>query len=242
MPVTAKFRIGIDDDHQTFREVAQMSEDAGISGLTLHARTTEQHYSGKARWEFISELKELTTLPVFGNGDVFGVDDAVSMIEMTGADGVSVGRGCQGRPWLFYDLVAASYGSSASDYRPSLREVANIIVRHGELSVLHFNDEHRAMRELRKHVGWYLRGFAVGGQMRHQLGLIESVEQLRELLDTLDLTAYPQAAEGHEAERGVPSVLIFQNFGWILTHYPQSKKRRFTKLKSMFLVVKANVV
>ncbi|WP_216404723.1 tRNA dihydrouridine synthase DusB [Arcanobacterium phocae] len=202
VPVTAKCRIGIDEDHMTFKDVARMSEDAGISGLTLHARTTEQHYSGRARWEFIGELKQMTSLPIFGNGDVFEVGDARAMLAQTGADGISVGRGCQGRPWLFFDLVAASYGSPYR-YRPALREVADIIVRHGELSVAHFADEHRAMRELRKHVGWYLRGFAVGGQMRHQLGLIESVEQLRELLDTLDLDqSFPEAAEGPRGRAG----------------------------------------
>lgn len=202
VPVTAKFRIGIDDDHQTFRDVARMCSDAGISAMTMHARTTEQHYSGQARWEFIRELKELASMPVFGNGDVFEAEDATRLIEATGADGVVVGRGCQGRPWLFFDLIASFLRSDAR-YRPHLREVADIIVRHGELSVAHFNDEHRAMRELRKHVGWYLRGFSVGGQMRHQLGLIESVEQLREMLDTLDLDQeYPDAAEGPRGRAG----------------------------------------
>ncbi|QRV02791.1 tRNA dihydrouridine synthase DusB [Arcanobacterium phocisimile] len=202
VPVSAKFRIGIDDDHTTFRDVAQMSADAGISALTLHARTTEQHYSGQARWEYIEELKSLSQLPVFGNGDIFEADDAARMLRQTGADGVSVGRGCQGRPWLFFDLVAAAYGSQER-YRPDLREVADIIVRHAQLSVDHFADEHRAMRELRKHVGWYLRGFSVGGQMRHQLGLIESVEQLRELLDTLDLDQpFPEAAGGPRGRAG----------------------------------------
>ncbi|USR80050.1 tRNA dihydrouridine synthase DusB [Arcanobacterium pinnipediorum] len=202
VPVTAKFRIGIDDEHSTFREVAKMSADAGISALTLHARTTEQHYSGQARWEYIQELKSLSPLPVFGNGDVFEADDAQRMMAQTGADGVSVGRGCQGRPWLFFDLVAAAYGSSQR-YRPHLAQVADIIIRHAQLSVEHFADEHRAMRELRKHVGWYLRGFSVGGQMRHQLGLIESVEQLRQLLDTLDLDQpFPEAAGGPRGRAG----------------------------------------
>ncbi|MFY9262808.1 MAG: tRNA dihydrouridine synthase DusB [Actinomycetaceae bacterium] len=202
IPVTAKFRIGIDDDHETFKDVARMCGEAGISAMTLHARTLEQHYSGQARWDFITELKELTDMPVFGNGDVFEADDAARMMDQTGADGVVVGRGCQGRPWLFFDLAAAAHGSEAR-YRPTLREVADIIVRHGELSVAHFNDEHRAIRELRKHVGWYLRGFAVGGQMRHQLGLIDSVEQLRDMLDTLDLDQeYPHSAHGPRGRAG----------------------------------------
>lgn len=101
IPVTAKFRIGIDDDHTTFRDVAKMSEDAGISALTLHARTTEQHYSGQAQWDYIRELKATSNLPIFGNGDVFEAEDAARMLAHTAADGVCVGRGCQGARGCF---------------------------------------------------------------------------------------------------------------------------------------------
>lgn len=202
IPVTAKFRIGIDDEHQTYRDVARISAEAGIAALTLHGRTTEQHYSGQARWDFIKELKEISDLPVFGNGDVFEAGDAQRMLEQTGADGVVVGRGCQGRPWLFFDLIAAAYGSTER-YRPSLREVVDVIIRHGELSIAHFANEHRAMRELRKHIGWYMRGFSVGGEMRHALGLIESLDQLKEMLFSLNLDQdYPEAAEGPRGRAG----------------------------------------
>ncbi|WP_307683398.1 tRNA dihydrouridine synthase DusB [Trueperella bonasi] len=202
VPVTAKFRIGIDDDHETFRDVARMCEDAGIAALALHARTMAQHYSGQARWEAIAELRAMTDLPVFGNGDVFEAEDALAMVEETGAVGVVVGRGCQGRPWLFYDLVAAAHGRSAR-YRPSLGEVADVIVRHAELSVEHFADEGRAMREMRKHVGWYLRGFSVGGEARRDLGLVDSLDDLRRQLGRLDLPQdYPEAAEGKRGRAG----------------------------------------
>lgn len=202
VPVTAKFRIGIDDDHETFRDVARLCEDAGIDGLTLHARTMTQHYSGEARWNAITELNEMTDLPVFGNGDVFEAEDATAMIDETGAAGVVVGRGCQGRPWLFYDLVAAAHGSNAR-FTPTLGEVAQVITRHAELSIEHFRDEHRAMREMRKHVGWYMRGFSVGGQARRDLGLVDSLDDLRGQLDRLDLTqTYPEAAEGRRGRAG----------------------------------------
>ncbi len=115
----------------------------------------------------------------------------------TGCVGVAVGRGCQGRPWLFHDLAAHLHGSDAR-FRPSLREVARIIMRHAELSIEHFNgDEHRALRELRKHMAWYLRGFAVGGGARNELALVSTLDELRARLAQLDLDqAYPEAAEG----------------------------------------------
>ncbi len=217
IPVTAKFRVGIDDDHHTFREVARMSEDAGIAALTLHARTTAQHYSGTADWSKISELKQHTTLPVFGNGDVFEAADAKNLMAQTGCDGVVVGRGCQGRPWLFFDLIAAAHGSEER-YEPSLREVAEVIMRHAELSVAHFQDEHRAMRELRKHVGWYLRGFAVGGASRHELGLIDSLNDLKSKLSNLDLEQpFPEAASGPRGRAGSPKRPHLPEF-WLDSH------------------------
>lgn len=202
VPVTAKFRIGIDDDHETFRDVARICEDAGIAALTLHARTTAQHYAGTARWEVIGDLVRESSLPVFGNGDVFEAEDAAAMMELTGAVGAVVGRGCQGRPWLFYDLVAAMHGSDRR-MRPNLARVCEIIMCHAELAVEHFGDERRAMREMRKHVGWYMRGFAVGGQLRRDLGLVETLEDLRARLGQLDLDQpYPEAASGPRGRAG----------------------------------------
>lgn len=202
VPVTAKFRIGIDDEHVTYRDVARLCEDAGIDALTLHARTMTQHYSGQARWDVIRELNTMTDLPVFGNGDVFEAEDASALIDHTGAVGVVVGRGCQGRPWLFYDLVSAAHGSDRR-FKPSLGEVAEVIMRHAVLSVDHFRDERRAMREMRKHVGWYMRGFSVGGQARRDLGLVESLEDLRNQLERLDLSQqYPEAASGPRGRAG----------------------------------------
>lgn len=204
VPVTAKFRIGIDADHETFADVARISREEGVKALTLHARTMSQHYAGQADWSRIAELKSMTDLPVFGNGDIFEADDATNMIAQTGADGVTVGRGCQGRPWIFFDLVAVAHGSDART-RPNLGQVAEIIMRHAELSVAHFGNEDRAMRDFRKHVGWYLRGFSVGGEERRQANLVTSLAELRALLESLDLDQeYPRAATGKRGRAGTP--------------------------------------
>ena len=205
VPISAKIRIGIDEDHVTFSDAAHIAEDAGIVGLTLHARTTAQHYAGHAHWDAISELVQATALPVLGNGDVFGVDDAQNLMEQTGAKGVAVGRGCQGRPWVFHDLAAYLHGSAARAL-PTLAEVAQTLVRHAELSIEHFNnDEHRALRELRKHMAWYLRGFAVGGEARNELALVSTLDELKDRLGNLDLDQpFPSAAEGPRGRAGSP--------------------------------------
>ena len=205
VPVTAKIRVGIDDGHTTFLDAARIAEDAGIAGLTLHARTTAQHYSGSADWGRIAELAEATSLPVLGNGDVFEVEDAVRLMAETGCAGVAVGRGCQGRPWLFRELAARLHGCGEVA-RPGLSDVVAMIERHGQLSYEHFNgDEHRAMRELRKHIGWYLRGFAVGGESRRELALVSTREELHDRLARLDLDQpYPEAAEGPRGRAGGP--------------------------------------
>lgn len=205
VPVTAKIRIGIDEEHETFLDAARLAEDAGIAGLTLHARTTAQHYAGHAHWDRITELVNSTALPVLGNGDIFEVSDAREAMERTGCVGVAVGRGCQGRPWLFRDLAAYLHGSDAVA-RPNMRQVAATIERHGQLSYEHFNgDEHRAMRELRKHIGWYLRGFSVGGEARQQLALVSTRDELHDRLGLLDLDQeFPEAAQGPRGRAGTP--------------------------------------
>ncbi len=146
-------------------------------------------------------------MPVLGNGDIWAAEDAVAMVERTGCDGVVVGRGCQGRPWLFADLQAAFEGRPER-VQPGLRFVADTVYRHGELMVRHFDgDENKAMREIRKHIAWYFKGYPVGGDARRSLGLVESLAELRGLLDGLDLDApYPGVdAEGPAAARARPS-------------------------------------
>ncbi|MGM0384913.1 MAG: tRNA dihydrouridine synthase DusB [Actinomycetota bacterium] len=201
VPVTVKMRLGIDDGHLTYLDAGRTAASAGVAAVALHARTAAQYYSGHADWQAIARLKEtVRDVPVLGNGDIWSAADALAMVERTGCDGVVIGRGCQGRPWLFTDVVAAFHGSEVR-VRPGLRRVAATIRRHAELMVDHFGDEGRALRELRKHMAWYLKGYPVGGEARHSLALVDSLADLDAKLAALDLDL-PYPGEGAEGQRG----------------------------------------
>lgn len=206
VPVTVKMRMGIDADHLTYLDAGLRAQDAGAAAVALHARTAADYYSGTAHWEAIAALKQtVTEVPVLGNGDLWSADDAMAMVEQTGCDGVVVGRGCQGRPWLFTDLVAAFSGSPLR-VRPGLAEVAAVIIEHAQLMVEHFGSEVKALRELRKHMSWYLKGYIVGGEARRALGMVSSLAELEERLGDLDLDQpYPgPGAEGPRGRAGSP--------------------------------------
>lgn len=207
VPVTVKMRKGVDDDHLTYLEAGRAAQAEGVAAVALHGRTAADYYSGTADWDAIARLKEaVTEIPVLGNGDIWSAEDAVRMVEHTGVDGVVVGRGCMGRPWLFADLQAAFEGREER-LRPGLRVVADTIYRHGELMIRHFgNDENKGMRELRKHMAWYLKGYPVGGETRRALGLVDTLDELRGILDSLDLDQpYPgEGAEGARGRQGTP--------------------------------------
>ncbi len=216
VPVTVKMRKGIDDDHLTYLEAGLVAQDLGVAAVALHARTAAEHYSGTADWEAIARLKEtVTDIPVLGNGDIWSAEDALEMVAQTGCDGVVVGRGCQGRPWLFADLAAA-FAGSPERVRPGLRDVARVVRRHAELMVEHFGDEGKALREMRKHMAWYLKGYVVGGEHRAGLGLVSSLAELDDRLGALDLDQpYPGApAEGQRGRAGSPKRPILPE-GWL---------------------------
>ena len=216
VPVTVKTRIGIDDDHLTYRDAGLIAQEVGAAAIALHGRTVVQHYSGTARWEAITDLKELVTdIPVLGNGDIWSAEDAIDMMEQTGCDGVVVGRGCQGRPWLFADLAAA-FAGRPDRIHPTLGEVATTLRRHAELLVEFFEDEGRALRDLRKHVAWYFKGYPVGGQMRHRLATMDSLADLDAKLAELDWgSPYPGAAvEGPRGRAGSPKRAVVPE-GWM---------------------------
>ncbi|WP_207457566.1 tRNA dihydrouridine synthase DusB [Desertivibrio insolitus] len=206
LPLTVKMRKGIDSDHLTYLEAGKAAEGAGVASIALHARTAAEFYSGQADWSAIAKLKQtITSVPVLGNGDIWSADDALRMVDETGCDGVVVGRGCLGRPWLFGDLAAAFRGERATA-APTLGEVARTFRRHAELLVEFFDSEERACRDIRKHVAWYFKGYAVGGDLRAKLATVESLAQLDDLLATLDWEQpYPgEAAEGPRGRAGSP--------------------------------------
>ncbi len=217
VPVTIKFRKGINDDLLTFLEAGQIGEEEGVAAVSLHARTAEQLYSGDADWNAIGELKAAVgSIPVLGNGDIWEAEDAIRMMAETGCDGVVVGRGCLGRPWLFGDLVAVFEGKDVPP-PPPLGEVMVTMREHAALLVEHFDglplsrrrarlmaagdDEvdlgigggpgggnGKGIRDFRKHAGWYMTGYAVGPDMRRRLGMVSSLVELDDLLAELDPT------------------------------------------------------
>ena len=202
IPVTVKMRVGIDSDHQTFLESAKSAADLGVAWVALHARTAAQLYEGKSDWSKITELVEHlapTGVPVLGNGDIWSGLDAINMISQTGCAGVVVGRGCLGRPWLFADLVAAFNGEQ-SRVNPNLFEVRKVMLRHGQLLVEYFENEDRAMRDIRKHMAWYLKGFSVPREIRSSLGMVSSLDEMEKLLSGVSDQPYPQAVG--DAPRG----------------------------------------
>ncbi|HHU11550.1 MAG TPA: tRNA dihydrouridine synthase DusB [Intrasporangiaceae bacterium] len=218
VPVTVKMRTGIDADHLTYLEAGRAAEEEGAAAVALHARTAAQSYSGTADWSAIARLKEtVTTIPVLGNGDIWSADDAVDMVRRTGCDGVVVGRGCLGRPWLFTDLAAAFAGRSLR-VRPSLGEVSEVLRRHTVYLAEFYGDEFRACRDIRKHIAWYLKGFPAGSHVRAQLGLVDSLESLDALIATLDPTLpWPgEAAEGQRGRAGSARVVALPD-GWLST-------------------------
>jgi nifR3 family TIM-barrel protein len=185
VPVTVKFRKGIDDEHLTYLESGLIAEDEGAAGVAIHARTARQLYSGQADWDAISRLKEtVTTIPVLGNGDIWTADDAVAMMTRTGCDGVVIGRGCLGRPWLFRDLTAALAGQPRPP-APRSGEVARVMIRHAGLLVDHFG-ERVGISLFRKHPSWYLKGFPAGPRMRDALARVDSVDRVEEILSDWD--------------------------------------------------------
>ena len=211
-PVTVKMRKGIDQDHLTFLDSGKSARDAGVAAVALHGRTASDYYSGEADWNAIAELREaLPDVQVLGNGDIWSAADAVSMMKQTGVDGVVVGRGCLGRPWLFADLekaivryLAGDQNPSVDIVMPSLGEVADSFYRHAQLLVEFFEDEGRACRDIRKHVAWYFKGYPVGGDFRAELAQVESLDHMLQILAKLDRSVpYPgEAAEGPRGRLG----------------------------------------
>ncbi|MGH9271332.1 MAG: tRNA dihydrouridine synthase, partial [Ilumatobacteraceae bacterium] len=186
VPVTAKFRVGLHPGLRTHLRAGEICRDEGVVAIALHARTVQQHYAGEADWSAIAELKaHVDGIPVLGNGDIWEAGDAVAMMRATGCDGVVVGRGCLGRPWLFGDLIEAMAGRPVAGPRPLGFAIA-VMADHARALVDHFDDERVAMRTFRKHASWYLTGYPVGGEVRRRFAGVSSLGELDDLSAPLD--------------------------------------------------------
>ncbi|HEY3736556.1 MAG TPA: tRNA dihydrouridine synthase DusB [Jatrophihabitans sp.] len=232
IPVTVKMRIGIDAEHHTYRQAGLRAQDAGVAYVALHGRTAAEYYGGTANWAAIADLVELLDIPVLGNGDIWEADDAVRMMRETGCAGVVVGRGCLGRPWLFADLaarlsmgsdLAAAFGGREVRALPDLRGVAAMMRRHAELLVEWMGDEAHGCADFRKHVAWYLKGFAVGSGLRTALPQISSLAELDDLLARLDLDQrFPEGVLGQPRGRTSGARAVSLPQGWLDDRHSRS--------------------
>lgn len=215
VPVTMKTRIGIDDDHETFLDAGRIAAEAGCAAIALHARTVKQAYGGVADWSRIAELVAAVDLPVLGNGDIWEASDALAMMERTGCSGVVIGRGCLGRPWLFRDLAAAFAGEPAPEL-PNLGEVAAMVYRHAEL-LADIEGETHGLRDLRKHMAWYFKGFPIGAEIRRGLAMVSGLAELARLLQSLDPDVpFPRDELGSPRGRqGSPRDRVVLPYGWL---------------------------
>ena len=201
VPVTIKFRIGIDDAHHTYLDSGRIAQEEGCAAVGLHARTAAQLYDGEAAWDAIARLKqEVTRIPVLGNGDIWEAEDALRMMRGTGCDGVIVGRGCLGRPWLFRDLAAVFDGREPED-PPTFGGVVDVMLEHARLLVEWLGDETSAMRTFRKHTSWYTKGFRGGAPLRERLMRVTTLAGLAEALADVD-RAHPFPPEAMRVARG----------------------------------------
>lgn len=184
VPVTIKFRLGVSDELLTYKDAGRIGQEEGCAAVGLHARTAAQLYDGQADWSRIKELKEMLSIPVLGNGDIWEAQDALRMMRQTGCDGVIVGRGCLGRPWLFRDLAAVFRGEEPPN-PPNLGEVGDIMMEHAGLLSEWFG-EGPALRAFRRHASWYTKGFRGSAKARARFMQVNTLRELQEVISTLD--------------------------------------------------------
>ena len=177
-PLTVKIRKGFDDAHVNAVEMAKIAQESGAAAVAVHGRTREQYYSGTADWDIIAQVKQAVKIPVIGNGDVVDAASALRLFEQTGCDGIMVGRGAQGNPWIFREILAALEDREIPA-RPNRRELYEMIVRHAQLSCT-YKGEYITVREMRKHLAWYTTGLPHAAGLRRQINSMETMEELME--------------------------------------------------------------
>lgn len=217
VPVTIKFRIGIDDDHHTFLDAGRIAQDSGCVGVTLHARTARDLYSGHADWDAIGTLVNHIDIPVFGNGDIWEPWDALRMLRHTGAAGVEIGRGCLGRPWLFHDLVSVLAGQDPAYTRPTLGLVADTMLDHVDRLIDFYDQsENDIVRRFRKHAGWYIAGWPVGKELRRAIHQVSSRDELAHLCGSFDrqVVLPPEGVRVARSHTGGPRRVALPD-GWL---------------------------
>ena len=185
-PVTLKIRKGWDDNSVNAVEIAKIAEQAGISALAIHGRTREQYYSGKADWDIIKEIKDSISIPVIGNGDVFEIEDAINMLEKTNCDAIMIGRGAQGNPWIFKRINHYMQTGEILP-NPTAEEKINTAIEHMKLAVAE-HGEYVAVREMRKHIGWYIKGLKNSARFRDEINKLTDCESVVMKLNELSLT------------------------------------------------------
>ncbi|GJM21409.1 MAG: tRNA-dihydrouridine synthase [Planctomycetota bacterium] len=215
VPVTVKTRLGLDEDRLTWRDAVSAAADEGARWIGVHARTAVQLYSGQARWEFLAQIKEASSIPVLGNGDIWESFDALRMMRQTGVDGVIIGRGCLGKPWLFKELADVFDGREPAD-PPKLGEVLTVLREHARLLVDFFG-ETKGMLEMRKWGAWYTKGFAAAAAVRNALQSVETLADLEGLVSQLDpsLPFPARALRVARAKRGGSQDKVSLPPGWL---------------------------
>ena len=179
-PVTVKIRKGFDDDHVNAVEMAKIAEASGASAIAVHGRTREQYYSGKADWDIIRQVKEAVSIPVIGNGDLLTAEDVIAMHEQTGCDGFMIGRGAQGNPWIFKQVLTY-FETGERLENPSFQEVTEMMLRHAKM-MLEYKGEYTGIREIRKHGAWYTAGYPNSAKLRVMINEVETYNDLEKLL------------------------------------------------------------
>ena len=180
-PVTVKIRKGFDDEHVNAVEMAHVAEESGAAAVAVHGRTREQYYSGKADWSIIADVKAAVKIPVIGNGDILDAKDVIAMKEQTGCDGFMIGRGAQGNPWIFHQILHY-FETGELTGKPPMEEMVKTMLRHAKLQI-EFKGDYLGIREMRKHAAWYTAGYKGASKLRGRINDVESYEELEALFE-----------------------------------------------------------